>query len=525
MRNRPLAASITAVASLTAAISIAASPATADFTGFGSTSYVVQGTENTYHVMEVYATFDDPTDRVLNAFNVTASLANAIDPQATAVFFQAESVIDEIPKSFLPMGYLPPGEAWRFDTYVTIGALQGNMLNGTIADPGFNDAKFVDANEIGGAAGWYNIPPTNSFGLAGSDLKVLLGVFVVTADQYAPGLNLQFEGTVGYANSGAVAFGTGSRQFFYPSGGLTKYAADELDYDGRSDLLFYNPISRQLAGWLMLGVGRKTGGVFSDAVPAGYTLQGMGDLDGNGSTDIVWRDAQGRFHAWLTDGLTVLAKGAISLPIPSNWQCVGIGDISGDGRGDIVLQDSVSGNVNAWLMEGFVKIAGGLIGNASGKTAEAIADLDGDGHQDILWRASNGVVSAWLMQGLDIGTQGNITNVSGPVAAEWLVAGVADVSGDGKADVIWRHRTMGTVCAWMMNGTQRVTGGLMNNGAAIGSVWRIDGLRDLNGDGKYDIVWRNTLTGDVNAWILDGFAKTQGGFIRNANTQWGVVAP
>jgi hypothetical protein len=221
--------------------------AVADFTGFGGTSYVVAGDLHTYHVMEVYATFDDPEDRLFNAFNVSAVLANNVDPGATPVFFQAEDADNEIPQSFLPLGFLPPGEAWRYDSYVTVGAEQGNMFNGTVADPSFLDAKFVQQSAITDDAGWYNLPPTNGFGQAGSDLKVLLGVFVVTAENYSAGLFLDFDATIGYASGGGLEFATASRNLYYPSGLKVPYVADQLDADGISDIVFYNSASRQVA--------------------------------------------------------------------------------------------------------------------------------------------------------------------------------------------------------------------------------------------------------------------------------------
>jgi FG-GAP repeat protein len=36
------------------------------------------------------------------------------------------------------------------------------------------------------------------------------------------------------------------------------------------------------------------------------------------------------------------------------------------------------------------------------------------------------------------------------------------------------------------------------------SAWRIDGIGDLDGDGKADLVFRNTETGDVAAWLMNG---------------------
>jgi hypothetical protein len=505
------------------ALLLCAGSAHADFTGFGSNSYVVEGDLHTYHIMELYATFDDPSDRLLNAFDMSIRLVNDSDPDAPVVFFQASEPDLGIAESFLPLGFQPPGEAWLFDSYITVGAEQRDWMNGTVPDPGFADAKFVQGNAIADDAGWYNLPPTNGFGLAGDGLKVLLGVFVVTGENYTPGLALQVSGTVGVASGGELQFGTSSRQLFYPSGLAVEYIADQLDTDGHSDVLFFNPVSNQIAGWLMDDLVRKAGAVFPDIVPAGYTVQGMGDLDGNASTDILWRDADGRFHAWLTNGLEVIAKAPISVALEDTWQCVALGDISGDGRGDIVLRNWSTGEVRVWMMEGFTKIVEGSLGYAPARTCEAIADFDGDGHQDLLWRSSTGIVSVWLLNGLDTPVQGNVTNVSGPVSAGWRVAGAADITGDGRADVVWRHQTVGTVTAWVMDGTARVTGGLLHPG--IPTVWRIEALRDIDDDGRYDILWRNAQTGDMNGWIMNGLAKDRGGFIRNANMQWAIVVP
>ncbi len=165
----------------------------------------------------------------------------------------------------------------------------------------------------------------------------------------------------------------------------------------------------------------------------------------------------------------------------------------------------------------------GSLGYASGQTCEAIADFDGDAKQDLLWRSTTGVMSVWLLNGLDLATQSNVTNVAGAVASSWLVAGAADISGDGKADVVWRHQSLGMVTGWLMNGSLRDSGGIMHAGIPL--TWRIEALRDIDDDGKYDLIWRNTGNGDMNGWIMNGLSKASGGFIRNAQPQWAVVVP
>ena len=198
-----------------------------------------------------------------------------------------------------------------------------------------------------------------------------------------------------------------------------------------------------------------------------------------------------------------------------------MGDISGDGKGDIVLRDSLGGTVVAWLMDGTTKIAGGTVGLSGTREPQGLGDIDGDGLLDIVWRSPSHIVSAWLLNGAEIKAQGDITNVVGPVPHTWLVEGIGDLDGDGKDDILWRNRHNGLVSAWLMDGLARGGGGALH--AGINTNWFVGAMRDLDGDGKTDIVWRNRFSGDVNGWIMDTFTRTQGGFIRNAQPGWAIA--
>ena len=93
-----------------------------------------------------------------------------------------------------------------------------------------------------------------------------------------------------------------------------------------------------------------------------------------------------------------------------------------------------------------------------------------------------------------------------------------DLNGDGKADVLWYNEQTGAVSGWLMDGASKTAGGLIHAGVA--SEWKIDAVRDVDGDGRYDILWRHQSTGDMNGWIMNGLAKQSGGFIRTASTAW-----
>ena len=53
-----------------------------------------------------------------------------------------------------------------------------------------------------------------------------------------------------------------------------------------------------------------------------------------------------------------------------------------------------------------------------------------------------------------------------------------------------------------MNGTT------FNSGAGLpgvgGTDWDLEGVGDLTGDGKPDLVWRNTTTGENAVWQMNG---------------------
>ncbi len=75
--------SIISIAALAAASSVAL--AHCDFSGFTSTSYVVETSSTRYHVVEVYAQFTQTTDRLLNLFNAEITFSGNPSP----VFHQA----------------------------------------------------------------------------------------------------------------------------------------------------------------------------------------------------------------------------------------------------------------------------------------------------------------------------------------------------------------------------------------------------------------------------------------------------
>lgn len=128
------------------------------------------------------------------------------------------------------------------------------------------------------------------------------------------------------------------------------------------------------------------------------------------------------------------------------------------------------------------------------------ADLTGDGKSDILWRNhSNGKNTVWEMDGLAF--QNGIaieqmTNLS------WSLVGIADFTGDGKNDLLWRHEVNGRNIVWEMDGTTFRAATSIKT--LVKSIWRVIGVGDFTGDGRADILWRNTKKGKNLIWEMRG---------------------
>lgn len=100
----------------------------------------------------------------------------------------------------------------------------------------------------------------------------------------------------------------------------------------------------------------------------------------------------------------------------------------------------------------------------------------------------NGNTAIWLMNETILAASG----FPGGLHLTWQVEGMGDVNGNGKADIIWRNSTSGPVAVWLMNGGTVTAVGFPGSAP---TDWGIQAVRDVNGDSKADLVWRNTNDG------------------------------
>jgi hypothetical protein len=127
-------------------------------------------------------------------------------------------------------------------------------------------------------------------------------------------------------------------------------------------------------------------------------------------------------------------------------------------------------------------------------------DFDGDGKTDILWRhKTTGDNAVWLMNGT---TWSNTVRLPAVTDTNWEIAGTGDFNNDGKTDILWRHKTDGRNSVWLMNGVNWSS--TVSLPGVADTNWGIAGAGDFNNDGQVDILWRHKTDGRNSVWLMNG---------------------
>ena len=273
---------------------------------------------------------------------------------------------------------------------------------------------------------------------------------------------------------------------------------NDFNGDSKSDILWRNNDGR-VALWQMNGPTVTIGSVFA-TVSTDWKISSTGDFNGDNKSDILWRNDNGQVALWTMDGATK-TSGTVLATVSTDRKIASTADFGGDQKADILWRND-DGRMAIWQMDGATQLASAVVATVSTDWKIAgTGDFNGDNKSDILWRKNDGQVALWQMDGLNILSQ-NYLNPYPTVDNSWKIAGTGDFNGDGKSDILWRNDD-GSTNIWLMNGANVLSFGPVPQYPTVDNSWKISGTGDFNGDGKADILWRNT-NGSTNIWEMNG---------------------
>ncbi len=281
--------------------------------------------------------------------------------------------------------------------------------------------------------------------------------------------------------------------------------------------------------------------------PAGSTNE-MTVTVGTGWASAIWHNqsdgALAEWHLAGGGGLksygTISTKGTPSISSAA-WQIQALVDIDDDGFDDILWRNTTTGGVYHWLLasDGTMASSGTVFTTVDTSwSIEAVGSCDqgGEHYTNVAWRHSSGSFAMWRLD-----TDGEIALVSdygiGQVATAWKLRAMADLDADGCDDMLWQHSSTGGAAAWLVNEDETVTTGYVkdssdNELSNLGANWQILTTGDIDGDAYPDVLWKNTADGKIYYWLLTYDAgndevelKSGGsGLVLDANTTgWSVV--
>jgi N-acetyl-anhydromuramyl-L-alanine amidase AmpD len=246
----------------------------------------------------------------------------------------------------------------------------------------------------------------------------------------------------------------------------------DIDGDGKSDVC-----ARAAAG---IVCHKSTGSGFGDAITGPELSDASGwsseryfatlrtaDVNGDGKADLCARHSAG-FSCWLSDGngfptevIGPELSDAKGWDAPKHWATIRMGDVNGDGKADVCAR--AAAGFSCWLSDGTgfpTPMAGPELSDASGWgdvsywSTLRLSDMNGDGKADVCARAAAGF-HCWLSTGSGFGDAivgPDMTDAGGWNQPHYYgTFRIADVTGDGKADVCGRGYS-GIVC-WPFDGT------------------------------------------------------------------------
>lgn len=295
----------------------------------------------------------------------------------------------------------------------------------------------------------------------------------------------------------------------------------DFDADGRPDVLLHHPSD----GALLLCSLRSSQLVAVTSLPAfppGARVVGGGDFDADGSPDLLGLD-RGQVFVWLLHGATPIGGGVLGDDLGATGSVEGSGDYDGDGVSDVLIRRPDQTRVDVWSMRAGAIDAIDTLAADPGADWDVVGsgDHDGDGLSDLLWEnVTTGQLVLW--RSLARGSF-EAHPLPAPLGLGWQGVAVADFNADGASDVMWRKLATGELAVSLFRaGAVAQTRRL--DGAGTAPKREIVGSGDFDSDGSVDALARSVGKSSLRWFRMKDATLVSRDGIANLDPGWNPAA-